>query len=85
MDYTLSNNPVVNKLIAADRIGNSQSAQDGVTDTLGTPLQRFHIGLPERSGSSEPTFDIVIDLARTGLYTADGNTALWTPYKQSVV
>lgn len=85
LDYTLSNNPVVNKLIAADRLGNSQSAQDGVTDTLGTPLQRFHIGLPERSGSSEPTFDIVIDLARTGLYTADGNTALWTPYKQSVV
>lgn len=85
LDYTLSDNPVVNKLIISDRLGNSQSAQDGIATALGTPLQRFNIGLSTRSGGSDPTFDIVVDLARTGLYTADGSTALWTPYKQSVV
>lgn len=85
LDYTLSDNPVANKLTVSDRLGNSQSVQDGITTALGTPLQRFNIGIPARSGSSEPTFDIVVDLAKTGLYTADGSTALWTPYKQSVV
>ena len=85
LDYTLSANPVVNKLTVSDRLGNSQSAQDGIATALGTPLQRFNIGINERNSSSEPTFNIVVDLARTGIYTADGSTALWTPYKQSVV
>ena len=85
LDYTLSDNPIVNRLTVSDRLGNSQSAQDSIATALGTPLQRFNIGLLERSGGSDPTFDIVVDLARTGLYTADGSTALWTPYKQSVV
>ena len=85
VEYKLTNNPVTNKLTISDSLGNSKSAQDNRTGALGTPLQRFNLGVNVRNNSSNPLFDIVFDLSKTGLYTADGSTALWTPYKQSVV
>lgn len=85
VEYKLTSNPVKNKLTISDRLGNSQSASDGIATALGTPLQRFNIGSEFRSSSSDPLINIDFDLARTGLYTADGQTVLWEPYKPMII
>lgn len=66
----------------SDNVGNSDSGSENyVTESSGN-IQRAFIGTRDRI-----TYQIntTIDLAKTGLYTADGSTTLWEPYKQSVV
>lgn len=66
----------------SDNIGNSDYGSiNYITSSQGN-IQRAFIGTKDRLTSDITT---VVDLARTGLYTADGSTALWTPYKRSVV
>lgn len=66
----------------SDNVGNSDYGTESyVTESQGN-IQRVFIGTRVKLSSNIIT---TIDLAKTGLYTADGNTVLWEPYKQSVV
>lgn len=66
----------------SDNIGNSDYGSiNYITSSQGN-IQRAFIGTNPKLDYQITT---VIDLAKTGLYTADGSTALWEPYKQSVV
>lgn len=65
-----------------DSLGNSNSGTlNYIAESEGN-IQRAFIGTSSRLASNITT---TIDLSKTGLYTADGNTALWTPYKPSLV
>lgn len=62
----------------SDNIGNTGSASDNYIAASDGNIQRVFIGVRMSDTNNVKT---IIDLSQTGLYTADGNTELWTPYK----
>lgn len=64
----------------SDAIGNTGSASDNYIASSEGNIQRVFIGVRWSDTNNVKT---IIDLSQSGLYTANGNTALWTPYKSS--
>ena len=64
----------------SDALGNTGSATYNYIAESDGNIQRVFIGVRMSNSHNVRT---IIDLSQTGLYTADGITTLWTPYKET--
>jgi hypothetical protein len=65
----------------SDALGNTGSATNNNVASSEGNIQRVFIGV---RWSTTHDVKTIFDLSQCGLYSADGNTVLWAPYKQSV-